>query len=86
MFSFLGRGICKFLICSAQTKSINSNLLTVYVLLGLIAVADGRVWLNIPGYLGALIGIGYVVLEFIPSIEPPANMRDADAGWGAEQV
>ncbi|KOS18015.1 Golgi apparatus membrane protein tvp15 [Escovopsis weberi] len=33
-----------------------------------------------------LVGIGYVVLEFIPSIEPPANMREADAGWGAETV
>jgi hypothetical protein len=33
-----------------------------------------------------LIGVAYVVLEFIPSIEPPANMREADAGWGAEQV
>ncbi|KAK5998536.1 Golgi apparatus membrane protein tvp15 [Cladobotryum mycophilum] len=33
-----------------------------------------------------IIGIGYVVLEFIPSIEPPANMREAEAGWGAEQV
>jgi hypothetical protein len=34
-----------------------------------------------------LVGAAYVVLEFVPSIEPPANMRDAaDAGWGAEQV
>jgi hypothetical protein len=40
----------------------------------------------VPGGIIALVGVGYVVLEFIPSIEPPANMRDADAGWGAEQV
>ncbi|KAJ4392618.1 hypothetical protein N0V85_006922 [Neurospora sp. IMI 360204] len=33
-----------------------------------------------------LIGVAYVALEFVPSIEPPANMREADAGWGAEQV
>ncbi|KAI4791842.1 COPI associated [Aureobasidium sp. EXF-8845] len=33
-----------------------------------------------------LVGICYVALEYVPSIEPPANMRDADAGWGAEQV
>ncbi|KAH8596097.1 golgi apparatus membrane protein tvp15-like protein [Bisporella sp. PMI_857] len=32
------------------------------------------------------IGLAYVALEFIPSIEPPANMREADGGWGAEQV
>lgn len=38
---------------------------------------------------GAIIiagGVIYAGLEFFPSIEPPANMRDADAGWGAEQV
>jgi hypothetical protein len=33
-----------------------------------------------------LIGLAYCVLEFIPSIEPPANMREAEGGWGAEQV
>lgn len=32
------------------------------------------------------VGLAYCVLEFIPSIEPPANMREADGGWGAEQV
>jgi hypothetical protein len=39
--------------------------------------------------VGALVifsGIAYAAMEFVPSIEPPANMRDADAGWGAEQV
>ncbi|POR33041.1 Golgi apparatus membrane protein TVP15 [Tolypocladium paradoxum] len=42
---------------------------------------------NIAGGTVGIIGIGYVVLEFIPSIEPPSNMREADiAGWGAEQV
>ena len=45
---------------------------------------------GITGYLfGAvvgLVGVGYVVLEFLPQIEPPSNMREADAGWGAEQV
>ncbi|KAE9982359.1 hypothetical protein BLS_006202 [Venturia inaequalis] len=40
----------------------------------------------VPGTLIGFIGLGYVALEFVPSIEPPANMRDADAGWGAEQV
>jgi hypothetical protein len=47
----------------------------------------GKVWYQyVPGGAVAFVGIGYAVLEFIPSIEPPANMRDADAGWGAEQV
>jgi len=29
----------------------------------------------IPGTLVGVVGIGYAVLEYIPSIEPPANMR-----------
>jgi len=38
------------------------------------------------GSIIGLIGIAYVVLEFIPGIEPPQNMREADGGWGAETV
>lgn len=38
------------------------------------------------GTLIGIIGVSYVILEFIPSIEPPQNMREADAGWGTEQV
>jgi hypothetical protein len=38
------------------------------------------------GSIIGAVGLGYSVLEFIPSIEPPSNMREADAGWGAEQV
>ncbi|KAI9840203.1 MAG: Late Golgi vesicles protein [Thelocarpon superellum] len=42
---------------------------------------------NIAGAIVGIIGVAYVVLEFIPQIEPPQNMREADAaGWGAEQV
>jgi len=40
----------------------------------------------VAGSIVGFIGLGYVALEFMPSIEPPSNMRDADAGWGAEQV
>jgi hypothetical protein len=63
---------------------------------------DSAGWYRwLPGVIVILIGAGYAVLEFIPSIEPPANMRyvidhaknrltthrdAADAGWGAEQV
>ncbi|KAI9795668.1 MAG: Late Golgi vesicles protein [Piccolia ochrophora] len=40
------------------------------------------------GSIIGIVGVAYVILEFIPSIEPPQNMRDAsaEAGWGAEQV
>lgn len=38
------------------------------------------------GSVTGLIGVAYVALEFVPSIEPPQNMREADGGWGAEQV
>ncbi|KAF2180027.1 COPI associated [Zopfia rhizophila CBS 207.26] len=56
-----------------------------YIFIGSVIVGDK--WYRIvPGTLVGIIGIAYVVLEYIPSIEPPANMRDADAGWGAEQV
>ncbi|KAF3003588.1 Late Golgi vesicles protein [Curvularia kusanoi] len=56
-----------------------------YVFIGCVTVGTG--WYRyIPGTIVGIIGLAYVVLEYIPSIEPPANMRDADAGWGAEQV
>ncbi|KAI8633426.1 COPI associated protein-domain-containing protein [Xylariaceae sp. FL1651] len=38
----------------------------------------------VPGAIIGLTGVGYVALEFVPSIEPPVNMREADQGWGAE--
>ncbi|GAB7346867.1 hypothetical protein MBLNU459_g1949t1 [Dothideomycetes sp. NU459] len=56
-----------------------------YIFIGSIIMGDNW-WKYTSGSIIALVGIGYVVLEYIPSIEPPANMRDADAGWGAEQV
>jgi hypothetical protein len=46
----------------------------VYIFIGSIIVGSG--WYHyIPGAIVGLIGIAYVVLEYIPSIEPPANMR-----------
>ncbi|KAK4187091.1 Golgi apparatus membrane protein TVP15 [Podospora australis] len=59
-----------------------------YIFVGCILLNDsGLWWLQIiSGSIIGLIGVGYVGLEFVPSIEPPANMREADAGWGAEQV
>ncbi|KAK5121420.1 hypothetical protein LTR85_005252 [Meristemomyces frigidus] len=56
-----------------------------YLFIGCIMMGDNW-WKYTAGSIVALIGIGYIALEFVPSIEPPANMRDADAGWGAEQV
>jgi uncharacterized membrane protein len=46
----------------------------VYFFIGCILVGDR--WFNyIPASIVALVGIAYIVLEFVPSIEPPANMR-----------
>ncbi|KJY01946.1 unnamed protein product [Zymoseptoria tritici ST99CH_1A5] len=56
-----------------------------YLFVGCITMGDNW-WKYVAGGLVALAGVGYIGLEFVPSIEPPANMRDADAGWGAEQV
>ncbi|KAJ3472321.1 hypothetical protein NLG97_g11090 [Lecanicillium saksenae] len=57
-----------------------------YVFLGCLLLGE-KVLANISGAVVGIVGIAYVALEFVPSIEPPANMREADAaGWGAEQV
>jgi len=56
-----------------------------YIFIGSIIVNDNLATKIIGAVIG-LVGIAYVVLEFVPSIEPPANMREADGGWGAEQV
>ena len=58
----------------------------VYIFVGTILLHD-PVPLIIIGSVAGIIGLGYVVLEYIPSIEPPENMRDASAeSWGAEQI
>ncbi|CEI69137.1 hypothetical protein ACHAPO_003280 [Fusarium lateritium] len=57
-----------------------------YIFLGSLMVSDS-ILSKIAGSIVGITGIAYVALEFVPSIEPPANMREAeDAGWGAEQV
>ena len=58
---------------------------TVYIFVGSILLHD-HVLRYIAGAIIIVVGVIYAVLEFIPSIEPPQNMREADAGWGAEQV
>lgn len=58
---------------------------SVYIFVGSILLHD-HVLRYIAGSIVGFIGIGYLVLEYIPSIEPPSNMREADNSWGAEQV
>jgi hypothetical protein len=41
---------------------------------GSIIVSDSW-WKATAGTLVGLVGLGYVALEYVPSIEPPANMR-----------
>lgn len=62
-----------------------SAISTVYIFVGSILI-EGHVLRIIAGTIVGVIGLGYSALEFLPQIEPPSNMRDADAGWGAEQV
>ncbi|KAI0111316.1 COPI associated [Daldinia grandis] len=56
-----------------------------YVFVGSILLNNGVLRI-IAGSIVGIVGLGYIALEFVPSVEPPANMREADAGWGAEQV
>lgn len=58
---------------------------TVYIFAGSLLL-ESWVVNYIFGSIIGFVGIGYVALEFVPSIEPPQNMREADGGWGAEQV
>ncbi|KAI0391055.1 Golgi apparatus membrane protein TVP15 [Xylariaceae sp. FL0594] len=56
-----------------------------YIFVGSILLSEH--WARyIAGSVIGFVGLAYVGLEFVPSIEPPANMREADQGWGAEQV
>ena len=72
-------------VSTYRVRDRNVLIALVYIFIGSVIV--GEKWFRIvPGTLVGIIGIGYAALEFVPSIEPPANMRDADAGWGAEQV
>ncbi|KAJ5159884.1 uncharacterized protein N7482_006888 [Penicillium canariense] len=56
-----------------------------YIFVGCILLHD-HVLRQIAASIVGITGISYLVLEFIPSIEPPSNMRESDQGWGAEQV
>jgi hypothetical protein len=82
LFSFLGRGVCRS--CRIRISKRELTII-VYFFVGSILL-HGSYWRYAAGIIIAVVGIAYAVLEFIPSIEPPANMREADGGWGAEQV
>ncbi|KAJ5279298.1 hypothetical protein N7478_004670 [Penicillium angulare] len=56
-----------------------------YIFVGSILLHD-LILREIAASIVGLTGVAYLVLEFIPSIEPPSNMRESDQGWGAEQV
>ncbi|KAL2058381.1 hypothetical protein ABVK25_001109 [Lepraria finkii] len=56
-----------------------------YIFAGTILLHE-HWWLIAPGSIIAIVGVAYCVLEYIPSIEPPQNMRDAGGEWGAEQI
>jgi hypothetical protein len=71
MFSFLGRGVCKPFLNPVLQQELT---MLVYIFIGSVIVGDK--WFRIvPGTLVGIIGIAYAALEFVPSIEPPANMR-----------
>lgn len=46
----------------------------VYFFLGCVLISD-KWYTYISASIIALVGLAYVALEFVPSIEPPANMR-----------
>jgi len=46
----------------------------VYIFVGSV-IMGGHWWKYVVGTVIGVIGIGYIVLEYIPSIEPPTNMR-----------
>lgn len=72
-------------LLSFEKDSPNSTPPLVYIFVGTILLHT-RVVQIVCGSIIVAVGVGYVVLEYIPSIEPPDNMRDAGGEWGAEQI
>lgn len=64
---------CRRLPFSAFKPCVTNDW-PVYLFLGCVVLGN-RWWQYVPGSLVALIGVVYIGLEFVPSIEPPANMR-----------
>ncbi|KAI4144464.1 MAG: hypothetical protein L6R39_004173 [Caloplaca ligustica] len=57
----------------------------VYIFVGSILLHQPAIRI-IAGSIIGIVGVGYVILEYIPQIEPPQNMREAGSEWGAEQI
>ncbi len=51
-----------------------TDMQTVYVFVGSILLHENTLRI-IAGSIVGIIGVVYIVLEYIPSIEPPQNMR-----------
>lgn len=79
------RHLYVFLPSHVSGEMLTKLRCAVYIFTGSILL-DIHVTNQVFGTIIAIIGVAYVVLEFVPSIEPPQNMREADGGWGAEQV
>jgi hypothetical protein len=58
---------------------------TVYAFIGTILLHD-HILRIIAGSIIALVGLGYIALEFIPSIEPPESMRAPDSSLDYENA
>jgi len=75
----LAIGLLEFQV-PPQTKRYASFLFS-FIGRGVFYIFVGSILLHcqviriIAGSIVGLIGVGYVVLEFVPSIEPPENMR-----------
>lgn len=75
-----------YLYVYSQRCSCEADLRqTVYIFVGTILLHNHTI-LIVAGSIVGIVGIGYCVLQFLPNIEPPQNMRDAGAEWGAEQI
>jgi drug/metabolite transporter (DMT)-like permease len=71
--------------CYGYLITNERGMMLVYIFVGCL-ILEFHVLRTIAGAIVGLVGVGYVALEFVPSIEPPANMREADPSWGSEQV
>ncbi|KAF8253549.1 COPI associated [Wilcoxina mikolae CBS 423.85] len=54
-----------------------------YIFMGSILLHDGVLRI-IAGSIIGFVGLAYVALEFVPSVEPPDNMKDSQ--WDGEHV
>ncbi|KAI4764297.1 hypothetical protein E4T52_03616 [Aureobasidium sp. EXF-3400] len=74
MFSFIGRGVCTIQELLNLAMAWANEYGTVYIFIGGLCFS-GHWTKYIIGGIIILVGITYVALEYVPSIEPPANMR-----------